>query len=228
MLSIKELKKEYDGLSVLDGINLEVGKKEIVALLGPSGCGKSTLLNLIAGLNKEYQGEIDNRAGKIGYVFQEDRLLPWLTVYENIRAAGEKEDKERIHELIRMMKLEGFASYYPAQLSGGMRQRCGIARALYFGSRLLLMDEPFRSLDYGLRMEMLEQVKEVGKTEHTSVLFVTHDIEEALIVADRILVFGKRPSTIMQEISLPKAQRLRRMEEESLIRLKAELQRLIA
>lgn len=228
MLKIKALKKGYEGLLVLKNINLEVTKKEIVALLGPSGCGKSTLLNLIAGLVKEDGGKIDNQAEKIGYVFQEDRLLPWLTVYENIRVAGEKENKKRIHELIGKMKLTGFEHYYPEQLSGGMCQRCGIARALYYGSSLLLMDEPFRSLDYGLRLEMLEQVKEVCRTENTSVVFVTHDIEEALMIADRVLVFGKRPATIIREVELPRTERLRRVEEERLMKLKSEIHTLIA
>ncbi|MBQ9991446.1 MAG: ATP-binding cassette domain-containing protein [Lachnospiraceae bacterium] len=212
----------------MTNINLEIAGKEIVAIVGPSGCGKSTLLNLIAGLIKEDRGKIDNQAGKIGYVFQEDRLLPWLTVYENIRVAGEKEDKDRIHELIHKMKLKGFEHYYPAQLSGGMRQRYGIARALYYGSSLLLMDEPFRSLDYGLRLEMLKQVKEIWKTEYTSVIFVTHDIEEALMVADRVLVFGKRPSTIIKEVRLPQTEQLRMVEEEMLVKVKAEIRELIA
>lgn len=222
MLSIKKLDKKYGELTVLKNINLEVGDNEIVALLGPSGCGKSTLLNLIAGIAKEYEGQIHHQAGKIGYVFQEDRLLPWLNVYENIRVAGEAEDRERIRELIQKMKLNGFEHYYPEQLSGGMRQRCGIARALYFGSSLLLMDEPFRSLDCHLRMEMLEHVKELQKTEQISLLFVTHDMEEAFMLADRILLLGKRPSSIIKEIRLPPSSRLRQPEDKELLELKKE------
>ena len=228
MLEIRNLSKDYQGLPVLRNLNIEVKEQEIVAIVGPSGCGKSTLLNLIAGTVKGFEGTIENHAEKTGYVFQEDRILPWLNVYDNIRIVRQREDGERIHSLIKKMHLDGFESYYPEQLSGGMRQRCGIARAFYFGSELLLMDEPFKSLDVNLRMEMLGYLLELWEEEKTAIVFVTHNIEEALMTADRILVMKKRPAEVVKEVFLPERNGIRRMDTEEMMKLKADLVRLIA
>ena len=228
MLEIRNLSKDYQGLPVLRNLNIEVKEQEIVAIVGPSGCGKSTLLNLIAGTVKGFEGTIENHAEKTGYVFQEDRILPWLNVYDNIRIVRQREDGERIHSLIKKMHLDGFESYYPEQLSGGMRQRCGIARAFYFGSELLLMDEPFKSLDVNLRMEMLGYLLELWEEEKTAIVFVTHNIEEALMTADRILVMKNRPAEVVKEVFLPERHGIRRMDTEEMMKLKADLIRLIA
>ncbi len=228
MLEVKQLCKLFNGLPVLEGLNLTVGEREITALVGPSGCGKSTLLNLIAGITGDYEGEIINGFGRTGYVFQEDRVLPWMTVYDNIRIVRDDTDHKRIMQLIEQMHLDGFEDYYPDQLSGGMRQRCGIARAFYYGSELLLMDEPFKSLDYCLRIEMLSYLKALWEQEQNTVLFVTHDIEEALQIADRILVFSRRPSSVIREIKLPQQSGLRDLSDERLMAERAELIRLIA
>ena len=228
MLEIRNLSKDYQGLPVLRNLNIEVKEQEIVAIVGPSGCGKSTLLNLIAGTMKGFEGTIENHAEKTGYVFQEDRILPWLNVYDNIRIVRQREDGERIHSLIKKMHLDGFESYYPEQLSGGMRQRCGIARAFYFGSELLLMDEPFKSLDVNLRMEMLGYLLELWEEEKTAIVFVTHNIEEALMTADRILVMKNRPAEVVKEVFLPERHGIRRMDTEEMMKLKADLVRLIA
>lgn len=228
MLEVKLLNKLFNGLPVLEGLNLTVGEREITALVGPSGCGKSTLLNLIAGITGDYEGEIINGFGRTGYVFQEDRVLPWMTVYDNIRIVRDDTDHKRIMQLIEQMHLDGFEDYYPDQLSGGMRQRCGIARAFYYGSELLLMDEPFKSLDYCLRIEMLSYLKALWEQEQNTVLFVTHDIEEALQIADRILVFSRRPSSVIREIKLPRQSGLRDLSDERLMADRAELIRLIA
>ncbi len=228
MLEVKQLSKLFNGLPVLEGLNLTVGEREITALVGPSGCGKSTLLNLIAGITGDYEGEIINGFGRTGYVFQEDRVLPWMTVYDNIRIVRDDTDHKRIMQLIEQMHLDGFEDYYPDQLSGGMRQRCGIARAFYYGSELLLMDEPFKSLDYCLRIEMLSYLKALWEQEQNTVLFVTHDIEEALQIADRILVFSRRPSSVIREIKLPRQSGLRDLSNERLMAERAELIRLIA
>lgn len=228
MLEVKQLSKLFNGLPVLEGLNLTVGEREITALVGPSGCGKSTLLNLIAGITGDYEGEIINGFGRTGYVFQEDRVLPWMTVYDNIRIVRDDTDHKRIMQLIEQMHLDGFEDYYPDQLSGGMRQRCGIARAFYYGSELLLMDEPFKSLDYCLRIGMLSYLKALWEQEQNTVLFVTHDIEEALQIADRILVFSRRPSSVIREIKLPRQSGLRDLSDERLMAERAELIRLIA
>lgn len=211
LLEINNLSKSFDGMETLSNVNLSLGDHEIVAIVGPSGCGKSTILNLVAGLIEDYLGTIINKAKKTGYVFQEDRILPWLTVYDNIKIVRDKEDKKRINELIAKVKLQGFEKFYPGKLSGGMKQRCGIARAFYYGSDLLLMDEPFKSLDVKLRNELLEVLYELWNEEKVSVLFVTHDIEEALRVADRVLVMGNRPTFVKKEIQLPKSSGLRNL-----------------
>lgn len=228
MLDIRKLKKEYNGRFILKDVNLHVKSHEIVAVVGPSGCGKSTLLNLIAGIAGEYEGTIENHAAGTGYVFQEDRILPWLTLYDNIRIVREREDRDRIQSLIAQMRLEGFEHYYPAMLSGGMRQRCGIARAFYYGSQLLLMDEPFKSLDFHLRLELLEHLAKLWEREQASVVFVTHDIDEALMLADRIVVLKGRPASVIKEVTLPKGKRLRDMAGVDMIKIKAELLRLTA
>lgn len=223
MLRVSGLTKEYHGLTVLKDLDFQVEDQEIVAVLGPSGCGKSTLLNLIGGVVRGYQGRIENKAERIGYVFQEDRLLPWLTVYDNIRIVRRREDKERILQLISQMRLTGFEDYYPEQLSGGMCQRCGIARAFYYGSQLLLMDEPFKSLDFNLRLEMLKSLSDLWETEQTSVIFVTHDIDEALMIADRITVMRGRPAEVAGEFLLPPKKKLRDLSDSKLAQIKTEI-----
>ncbi len=217
LLEINNLSKSFDGMETLSNVNLSLGDHEIVAIVGPSGCGKSTILNLVAGLIEDYSGTIINKAKKTGYVFQEDRILPWLTVYDNIKIVRDKEDKKRINELIAKVKLQGFEKFYPGKLSGGMKQRCGIARAFYYGSDLLLMDEPFKSLDVKLRNELLEVLYELWNEEKVSVLFVTHDIEEAIRVADRVLVMGNRPTFVKKEIQLPKSSGLRNLKNDEML-----------
>lgn len=217
LLEINNLSKSFDGMETLSNVNLSLGDHEIVAIVGPSGCGKSTILNMVAGLIEDYSGTIINKAKKTGYVFQEDRILPWLTVYDNIKIVRDKEDKKRINELIAKVKLQGFEKFYPGKLSGGMKQRCGIARAFYYGSDLLLMDEPFKSLDVKLRNELLEVLYELWNEEKVSVLFVTHDIEEALRVADRVLVMGNRPTFVKKEIQLPKSSGLRNLKNDEML-----------
>lgn len=203
MLCVKNITKSFDTLKVLDQISFTVKEKEIVAIVGPSGCGKSTLLKMIAGLQDSDEGMITGADQQISYIFQEDRLLPWRTVWENINLAGDKENKQEIQKLIDEVGLNGFEKYYPGQLSGGMKKRCGIARAFYHKNNLLLMDEPFSGLDYGLRHEMLALLRSVWMQRQQSILFITHDPEEALAVADRILIFTGRPSRIKKEIILP-------------------------
>ncbi len=214
MLEIKNLSKTIDGLKILENINLSIKEHEILAIVGPSGCGKSTLLNSIADIIIDYEGEIKKDNLKIGYVFQEDRLLPWLTVYDNIKIVREIEDRDRIMSLIKEIGLTGFENYYPDQISGGMRQRCGIARAFYYGSDLLLMDEPFKSLDPFLRKEMLEYLKQLWKQENNSVIFVTHDVDEAFMLADRVIMLGHRPGRILDEVKLIYSPYIRNVENE--------------
>lgn len=203
MLKLEHLNKSFDRLSVLQDFSLEVKTGEILALIGPSGCGKSTLLNIITGLENADSGQVICKADQISYMFQGTRLLPWRTVYENIRLVRENTPKEKILGLIESVGLKGFEDFYPGQLSGGMAKRCALARAFHYGGQLLLMDEPFQGLDYGLRMEMLSMLLTIWEKTHPSVLFVTHEIDEALTAASRIAVLTSRPTGVKEIVTLP-------------------------
>ena len=218
-ISIEALSKTYPGatpVKALEDINLHVEPGEFVALLGPSGCGKSTLLNLIAGFEGPTSGHlrVDDRVVTApgpdrGVVFQEAALFPWLTVWENVvfgpkvqgMARGEYED--RAHEMIKIVGLEDFKDHLPVQLSGGMRQRVGIARILTLGSRVLLMDEPFGALDAQTRLTMQELLLTVWQQLKPTIIFVTHDIDEAIFLASTVYVMSARPGRIATRIDVP-------------------------
>ena len=202
MLTIDRVCKSFGSLSVLKDVSLTVGDGEIVALIGPSGCVKTTLLDIFSGLSQPDSGTVIG-GENISYMFQSARLLPWRTVYENIRLVREDVSPEEIHELIKAVGLEGFANYYPDQLSGGMAKRCALARAFHYQGTHLLMDEPFQGLDYGIRMEMIAMLLSVWKKHRQGILFVTHEIDEALTVASKIVLLRARPMTIRDVISLP-------------------------
>ncbi|MBO8179444.1 MAG: ABC transporter ATP-binding protein [Archaeoglobus sp.] len=207
-LTVEGLKKSYGNLKVLDGVTFSVEEGEFVCLIGESGCGKTTILKIIAGLERPDEGRVDFKGvNRMGFVFQDDRLLPWKTVYGNIQFALKAmgiEDGEVVRRIIDFVGLKGFENYYPKQLSGGMRQRVGIARALAVNPDLLLMDEPFASLDARTRERMQEELLRIvgGKT----VVFVTHSIDEAVYLADKIVILSPRPARVIRtvEVSLPK------------------------
>lgn len=193
----------------MEGFNLEIKEKEITCILGPSGCGKSTLLNMISGITPPDKGEIVGKKEKIGYVFQEDRLLPWKTLEENIRIVKKQGSSSEIRELIDIVGLKNFEKSYPHQLSGGMRQRCAIARAYHYQSEMLLMDEPFKSLDYDLRMAMVKLLQDLWIKWENTVVFVTHEIDEALLLGNRVILLRKNPCKVDQimEIKTPQIHR---------------------
>jgi ABC-type nitrate/sulfonate/bicarbonate transport system ATPase subunit len=203
-LIAKNVSHGYNSLAVLKDISLTVRPGEIVVLVGPSGCGKTTILNLLSGHLNPQSGSIE-RFGVMRTVYQHDGLFPWLTVSENIAmglrsvggtAAAEKE----LSELIQLIHLDGFEGHYPHQLSGGMRQRVELARALAGDSDILLMDEPFSALDYQTRLRMRMELIRLLEKRPRTVVFVTHDIEEAAQLADRVLVLSSRPATICREL----------------------------
>jgi len=200
-------------LEAVRDINLSIGSGEFVTLVGPSGCGKSTLLNMTAGLmapscgTVRYAGELVRGVhGHVGYMTQNDHLLPWRTVAGNvevpleIRSMPRRERADRVAQLIDMVGLKGFEKSYPTQISGGMRKRTALARVLAYDPETLLMDEPFAALDAQLRLQMqadlLALCAKLGKT----VMFVTHDLDEAIALADRCVVFSSRPGSIMRVI----------------------------
>ncbi|QTQ11548.1 ATP-binding cassette domain-containing protein [Treponema parvum] len=202
MVSVVNIKKTYNSKTVIEDLSLSVNAGDLAVIVGPSGCGKSTLLNIIAGLDQNYEGNLQTSGQKIGYVFQEDRILPWLTVFQNIKSVNPSGEDALVQHFIDAAGLTGFEKYYPDELSGGMRQRCSIARALYYGSDILLMDEPFKSLDYVIRQKMISDLLKIHKEEKNTILFVTHDIEEALAVADTVFVLRKDPCRLADTINM--------------------------
>jgi NitT/TauT family transport system ATP-binding protein len=200
----------------LDGVSLDIADQEIVCLVGPSGCGKSTLLNMLAGFDAPTRGEVrvgDAEIREAGpdriVVFQTPALFPWMTVRDNIAfgprkrgvpAARCREDAERF---MRAMGLDDFGGHYPYQLSGGMRQRVQIASALVNRPDVLLMDEPFVALDFQTRLGMQELLLQIWDEFHPTILFITHDVEEAVFLADRLYVMTRRPGRIKEEIAVP-------------------------
>ncbi len=210
-LTIKGLSKRFqidnDFVEVLNDIDLEVTPGEFVSIIGPSGCGKSTLLRMVAGLEQEYQGEIylgdelikGPRVNR-GMVFQEARLYPWLTIENNVAFGlghhhSAEEKKRIVAEHLELVGLSSFAKAYPHQLSGGMQQRVSIARALVNRPQVLLLDEPFGALDAMTRISMQQEIIRIWEAEKTTILLVTHDIDEAIFLGDRVVVMSKRPAT---------------------------------
>lgn len=208
-------------LSVLEDINLSINKEEFVALVGPSGCGKSTLLNITAGLLEPTAGQVkfvDIEAGyepRLSIVFQETGLFPWRNVEDNIAfgletaGMGQPEKAERVKHYIELVGLKGFEKAFPHQLSGGMRQRVGIARALAIEPDLLLMDEPFSALDAQTRTIMQEELVTLWEKTRLTTLYVTHNIQEAVMLADRVVLLSRRPGKVSKilSINIPRADR---------------------
>jgi NitT/TauT family transport system ATP-binding protein len=207
VLKVERLTKRFGDLLVLDNWNIKLEKGERVVLLGPSGCGKTTFFRIVAELDQHYDGNVEILVNKIGYVFQEPRLLPWRTINNNLKIIRDNETK--IKEIISMMGLEGFENLLPSRLSGGMKQRVNIARALLVEPDILIMDEPFTSLDLNIKLSIIEDINKLWERNRYSLLMVTHDIKEALLLADRILIVSQRPSHILNEflIDLPKENR---------------------
>jgi ABC-type nitrate/sulfonate/bicarbonate transport system ATPase subunit len=206
---------EWAGLLVLDGISFGVRPREFVSVLGPSGCGKTTLARIIVGIEGLDEGEVlidGHPAGPPGadrcLVFQNYGLFPWRTLQENvalgleIRGASRKEREGQAGEYLRLVGLQGFERHYPHQVSGGMQQRAGLARALSVKPRLLLMDEPFGAVDAQMRTLLQDELLRISELTRTTVLFVTHSVEEAIYLSDRILVFSARPGRLVADLSI--------------------------
>jgi NitT/TauT family transport system ATP-binding protein len=210
-------------LPVVDRVSLAVGEAEFVVLVGPSGCGKSTVLRAIAGLQAAESGlifvdgqRVEGPPEHIGFMFQKDTLLPWLSVRENIDVGLElagvpvAERTSRMNDLLTLLRLSEFDDAYPAQLSGGMRQRVSLGRMLAYQPAVMLMDEPFGALDFQTKAVMGRELMHIWEAERRSILFVTHDIEEAVVLADRVLAFSPRPARLIAEfrIDLPRPRSL--------------------
>jgi NitT/TauT family transport system ATP-binding protein len=203
-LSINNVSHSYGDVQVLNNLSLQVAAGEIVVIVGPSGCGKTTLLNVLSGYIKPSSGNVQT-TGTIRTVYQQGGLFPWLTVAENIKMGLQlikdttQKDAE-LKALLGLIHLEDFSNHYPHELSGGMRQRVELARAIAGDSDILLMDEPFSALDYQTRLRMRLELLRLLRERQRTVVFVTHDIEEAVQLADRVLVLSGRPATVKRTL----------------------------
>ena len=214
-LQFNQVTKSFGDLDVIKRFDTTIKTGEIVALVGPSGCGKSTVLHMVAGLQSASSGtltadgkSVSNPSPKRTLVFQEHALYPWMTLIENVALALEFQNqpkqaaRKEAHKWLGRVKLTGFEAYYPHQVSGGMRQRCALARAFIARPQVLLLDEPFGALDALTRMTLQSVLKDLIEEERPTVVLVTHDVDEALYLADRVLVFSNRPAVVLKEIAL--------------------------
>ena len=221
-ISVRDVRKTFalrnEEFVALDGVSLDIADNEFVTVVGPSGCGKSTLMNILAGLEEPTSGralvdgaEVSGPGPERGVIFQQYALFPWLTVRKNIEfglkvaGLGRAERRERAEHFIRLVGLEQFADALPKMLSGGMKQRCAIARAYAVDPSILLMDEPFGALDALTRVNLQEQLLDTWSREKRTVMFITHDVDEAVFLARRVVVMAARPGRIYDvvDVDLP-------------------------
>ncbi len=216
-LELSNIQKKYESLEVLNNINFYLNQGEIISILGASGCGKSTLLNIIAGFIKPTSGtvlkdgkDITGKISETAYMLQDDLLLPYKTIFENvilpitIKNLLTDEKKEEILNLFKIFGLEGYENFYPKEISGGMKQRAALLRTYLCGTDVYLFDEPFSKLDSITRDNMRVWFLEIWKKIHSSAIFITHDIDEAIILSDRIYIMSDKPATIVKEIIVSK------------------------
>jgi sulfonate transport system ATP-binding protein len=223
MLEIAGLSKQFDDFTALARIDLAVDRGEIVGIVGTSGCGKSTLLRIVGGLDHPSEGRValdgvavEGPRPEVGLVFQEPRLMPWLSVRENVEFALLKRPREQrwplAEKALARVGLLGFSDALPQQLSGGMAQRAAIARALVARPQVLLLDEPFSALDAFTRLRLQDHLLDIWRAEQPTMLFVTHDVEEALVLSDRVVVMRARPGRIIAQYRIDMARPRRRTE----------------
>jgi NitT/TauT family transport system ATP-binding protein len=211
-LDVKNISKRYGELEIFNDFSISFLRNKINCILGPSGCGKTTLLNIINGSVVADSGTCDDfNSLRLSYVFQEPRLLPWKTVEENIafvlRGNMEKEDlRQRLDEYITLVQLEKFRFYYPSALSGGMKQRVSLARAFSFDSDIILLDEPFKALDYKLKSNLIEQFIRLWERDKRTVIFVTHDVDEGLQIGHHMFLFSNPPVMVTGQFLIPENQ----------------------
>ena len=236
-ISVKDICKSFQNrettLHVLDHVSLDVFQNEFLVLLGPGQCGKTVLLNILADLDFSDSGSVEFADGKpaygeIGFVFQRYALFPWKTVIQNVemnqkfKGTDKEVRREEAKRFIKLVGLEGFENAYPAQLSGGMKQRVGIARAYASKSNLILMDEPFGALDAQTRYQMQDEVLKIWNAEKATIIFVTNNIEEAVALGDRIILMSNKPSRVVKEY-IPDLPRPRNNTDEAFMKLRNEI-----
>lgn len=207
MEQVKNISKYYGDLKVLEDISITFPKNKTTCILGPSGCGKTTLLNIISGIIEMDSGQIIGFKDDISFVFQEDRLIEWKNINDNLEfVLKNRMDRKRIRvtieKYLKMVNLEEYKYYYPRELSGGMRQKISILRAFAYPSQILIMDEPFKSLDINSKQLLIDFFKELKNIESRTCIIVTHDIEEALTLGDKIIILTEKPTKVGKVIEL--------------------------
>lgn len=211
-LELKNVKKSFDNTKILDEITIKVKEGELVSILGPSGSGKSTIFNIITNITKEDSGEVIVN-GDISYMHQKDLLLPWKNILDNVslplvlKGENKKEARSKAQEYFETFGLKGYEKNHPHQLSGGMRQRANFLRTFINSSDIMLLDEPFGALDSITRYKMQEWLLQVRNNLNMTTLFITHDVEEAILLSDRIYIISEKPSKIKQEFKVNKENR---------------------
>lgn len=216
VLKVVGVTREYNHKNIIEDIHIHLHQGEFVSILGPSGCGKSTLFNVIAGLLTPEAGQVfvndldvTGKTGVVSYMYQRDLLLPWRNVIDNgilpleIRGISKKEAREKVKAMLPVFQLQDDGEKYPVQLSGGMKQRVSLLRTTMFSKEIMLLDEPFGGLDAITRLKMQEYLLEILKKIKGSVLFITHDIDEAIFLSDRIYIINGAPAHIVEEIIVP-------------------------
>ena len=228
-LSIKNIYKSYGDLKVLKDFSLELDKNRIHCFFGPSGCGKTTLMHVMAGILKPDSGAvIMSEDMRFSYIFQEERLLPWMTVEENVALVlQDQKDTERVKRQVKaslsLVELNDFANYYPNELSGGMRQRVSIARAFAYEGDVLAMDEPFKGLHLKLKQNLMDAIYKYWVLHKPQTYFITHDIDDALYIADDIYIFDGPPMRIIERMDIRVPHELRKTNPELLVDYKIKL-----
>lgn len=204
--AVHNLYKRFNQLEVLKDFNMEIAEHKVTCILGPSGCGKTTLLNLLSGILKSDAGDVSGFQDKsISYLFQEPRLLQWKTTAQNVEYVlkdrmSESASKKSVEKVLTMVQLWEYRNYYPDKLSGGMQQRLAIARAFAYPAEILLMDEPFKSLDLEIKLTLFRCFHDLWTLDQRTAVFVTHDIQDALILGDDIYILNKKPTTVREKI----------------------------
>ena len=203
---ISNISKKFNDIEVLKNVSMKCESNKVTCILGPSGCGKTTLLNIITESISDYDGKVQGYdKNKVAFIFQEDRLIEWLTIYENLslvlkRKFTKESLKKDIEDGLKSIGMDKYLGFYPKELSGGMRQRISILRAFLYNGDLLIMDEPFKSLDIRNKKLLIDDFKKLRIKNRNTVIFVTHDLEEAIELSDKIYVFSDKPTKVKAEI----------------------------
>ena len=199
MIKINIQEKSFNEIKILENINISLEETEFLSIIGPSGCGKTTFLNIVSSLDKNFKGSGDLNSSNIGFVFQDSRLIPWLTIKENLLIISKQKDINFINELLKLVNLENILDLYPKDLSGGMARRVSFVRAFVNKPKLIFLDEPFISLDYPTATALKKDFLELCKKFNTTIILVTHDLSEAIYLSNRIIFFSKKPASIIFE-----------------------------